>query len=71
MFAELCCGHLVGGNGVGNGLARRAVVIRPRQPVGASPVCLSTELMLAALDNREVFLVTSQRLQPLRLQFIG
>ena len=64
MLAKLRGGNLVGGDGVGKGLPRRAVLIRARQPIRASPVRLPAELMFAALDDRKILLVTRQRLQP-------
>ena len=70
VLAKLRGGNLVGGDGVGKGLPRGAVLVRARQPIRASPVRLTAELMFAALDNRKVLLVTRQRLQP-QLQFIA
>ena len=66
MLAKLGRGNLIGGDGIGKGLARRAVLIRSRQPIRASPVCLATELMLTPLDDRKIVLVTGQWLQSLR-----
>ena len=65
MLAKLRGGNLVGGDGIGKGLSRRAVLIRARQPIRASPVGLAAEMMFTALDNRKVLLVTSQWLQTL------
>ena len=65
MLAKLGRGNLIGGDGIGKGLSRSSVLIRTRQPIRASPMRLTAELMFAALDDGKVLFVTSQRLHPL------
>ena len=65
MLAKLSRGNLIGGDRVGKRLPRSAVLVRSRQPIRASPVCLATEVMLATLDDRKIVFVMGQWLQPL------
>ena len=64
IHTELGGGDLVGGDAVVEALARLGIAVGPREPEGAPPVGLITELVREALDEREVFLVLGQRGEP-------
>ena len=64
MLAKLSRGNLIGGDRVGKRLPRSAVLVRSRQPIRASPVCLATEVMLATLDDRKIVLCWASGFSP-------
>ena len=65
-LTEMCRCHLVGGDTVVKALSRLRKTVRACQPERAAPMRFVRELVRTTLHNRDVLLMSRQRLEPVR-----